>query len=90
MALSDSGCRGVGPGAADDEAAGWPIGERRCGGLPEAEQGAAAGVGHRAPGMTIQTNDRICSVGATGHMGGAHYAVTARPTAFSARHSSES
>jgi hypothetical protein len=27
--------------------------------------------------MTIQTNDRICSVGAIGHMGGAQYAVTA-------------
>ncbi|MFQ6392208.1 trypsin-like serine protease [Nocardia sp. KC 131] len=29
------------------------------------------------PGMTIRTTDRICSVGATGHMGSAQYAVTA-------------
>ncbi|MFQ6325821.1 trypsin-like serine protease [Nocardia sp. CWNU-33] len=29
------------------------------------------------PGMTIRTADRICSVGATGHMGSAQYAVTA-------------
>ncbi|WP_431949786.1 trypsin-like serine protease [Nocardia lijiangensis] len=38
---------------------------------------AAQAQGVAYPGMTITTGNSICSVGATGHMGGAQYAVTA-------------